>query len=158
MVVRKGERRVQLFSDGQAVAGPGEEGRMCFAVGLGPSPVGDKSAEGDGRTPEGWFRTSDKPWSSFYGAIAVHYPAADDAEAALAAGRISEATAASISKAVGAGRKPPQQTALGGEILLHGGGSGSDWTLGCIALDNDHLDALRAALPPGMATDVLILP
>ncbi len=53
--------------------------------------------------------------------------------------------------------KPPQQTLLGGEILIHGGGSATDWTLGCIAMENTDIDALRAGLPPSMKTDVLIL-
>ena len=47
---------------------------------------------------------------------------------------------------------------MGGEILLHGGGGQSDWTLGCIAMDNDQLDILRAELPRDMKTTVLILP
>ena len=158
VVVRKATRTVQLFRRGRAVAGKGLDEKACYKVGLGFAPEGHKQVEGDGRTPEGWYRTSDKPWSSFYAAIAVHYPNADDAAAGLADKRITASVARSISDAVKRDEKPPQTTALGGEILLHGGGSGTDWTLGCIALDDADIDALRAALPKDMAVDVRILP
>ena len=65
---------------------------------------------------------------------------------------------ASATHALAANKKPPQRTPLGGEILIHGGGSASDWTLGCVAMDNAHIDALRATLPNDMVTEVLILP
>ena len=32
---------------------------------LGFSPTGHKEVQGDGKTPEGWYRASDKPWSTF---------------------------------------------------------------------------------------------
>ncbi len=150
-VVLKEARRVALYQDGAL--------HHCWPAGLAASYApGSKQRRGDMRTPEGWYATSDKPWSQFYGAIAVHYPDADDARTGLAAGRIDAATAARIEAAVAAGRKPPQDTRLGGEILVHGGGGSRDWTLGCVALDDDHLDTLRAALPAGMRTELLILP
>ncbi|MDG1483248.1 MAG: L,D-transpeptidase family protein [Myxococcota bacterium] len=151
VVVRKSVRRVMRYDQGRLAAG------SCWQTGLGFAPEGHKQREGDGRTPEGFYTTSDKPWSQFYGAIAVHYPSADDAEIAHADGRISAATKQSIHASLQRGEKPNQNTAMGGEILLHGGGGSSDWTLGCVALDNQDLDTLRAALPPGMKTTVLIL-
>lgn len=151
VVVYKADRRVGLYQDGQ-LAG-------CWRAALASGyPPGHKQRQGDLKTPEGWYRTSDKPWSSFYGAIAVHYPRVEDAEAGLAAGLVDAATVESIRSAHARGDKPPQQTRLGGEILLHGGGSLFDWTLGCVALEDEDLDDLRAQLPAGMKTDVLILP
>jgi murein L,D-transpeptidase YafK len=158
VVVRKGARTVQLFRRGRAVAGKGLEGKACYKVGLGFAPEGHKTREGDGRTPEGWYRTSDKPWSSFYAAIAVHYPNAEDAAAGVKDGRITPAVAKRITSAVTQDHKPPQTTPLGGELLLHGGGSSTDWTLGCVALEDADIDALRAALPDDMSVDVHILP
>ena len=153
IVIRKGERRLGLYTDGALVDG------ACWRVALARGyPAGHKQREGDKKTPEGWYRTSDKPGSSFYGAIAVHYPSAADAAAGEADGRLNAGQRAAIDEALSKGWKPPQQTPLGGEILIHGGGSTVDWTLGCPALDNPDLDVLRAALPAGMATDVLILP
>ncbi|MFT5682737.1 MAG: murein L,D-transpeptidase YafK [Myxococcota bacterium] len=152
VVVRKAARRVMLFDRGALVES------ACWRTGLGFAPEGHKTVEGDGRTPEGFYTTSDKPWSQFYGAIAVHYPGEADAEAAQADGRISTATKRGILASLARGEKPDQNTGMGGEILLHGGGGSSDWTLGCVALDNGDLDILRAALPRGMKTTVLILP
>jgi hypothetical protein len=47
------------------------------------------------------------------------------------------------------GRRPPWKTALGGEIGIHGGGSGLDWTWGCIALENEAVAELFPVLPLG---------
>ncbi len=155
LVVSKAARRIARYADGSLVG--------CWTIGLAMSADGDawsgtKTRRGDRKTPEGWYRTSDKPWSSFYGAIALHYPERRDADAGLAAGRIDASTHARIVEALEARRKPPQDTPLGGEILIHGGGGDSDWTLGCVALDDDDLDRLRATLPKSMRTDVLVLP
>jgi hypothetical protein len=132
--------------------------RQCFRVGLGFDPQGHKQVEGDGRTPVGWYATSDKPWSSFAGAIAIHYPNAVDARRAHRSGRISRGVRDQIVRATASRRLPPQRTALGGEVLIHAGGAGLDWTLGCVALDDDDLEALRASLPAKMRTDLLVLP
>ena len=45
-------------------------------------------------------------------------------------------------------------TALGGEIYIHAGGSGENWTAGCIALEPEDMDALFAAC--GLGTPVTI--
>jgi hypothetical protein len=150
LVVDKGHRRIMAFEQ----RGLSE----CFRIGLGFAPTGHKQVEGDGRTPEGWYRTSDKPWSSFNKAIAVHYPNAVDARHAHRHGRIPKRVRDEVLAAHRRGRAPPQRTTMGGEILIHGGGSAVDWTLGCIALDDADLDTLRAWLPPKMRTDLLVLP
>ena len=139
-----------LYADGQL--------RMCRRVGLGFSPQGHKQVEGDGKTPEGWYRTSDKPWSSFDNAIAVHYPNAVDARRAVADGRIGKKTRDTIVRASKQRRVPPQRTAMGGAILIHGGGSGTDWTAGCVALDDADLSELRAHMPAGKRANLLVLP
>ncbi len=156
LVIRKEARRIQLFEKGRSFML--DEDPACWQVGLGGQPVGPKRVRGDERTPEGWYVTSDKPWSNFYGAIAVHYPNRIDARLGVEAGRISETEGESIRVALAAGKKPLQTTRLGGEILIHGGGGGSDWTLGCIAMDDDELDLLRATLPAGKRVNLLILP
>lgn len=161
LIVDKDARWIALYREGRLIEG------LCFRHALAPGASrdaqrgavhGPKERRGDLRTPEGWYRTSDKPWSTFHGAIAVHYPNAQDAAEGLRAGRIDEARAAAIRSASRSGRKPDQTTALGGEILVHGGGSAADWTLGCIALDDADIDALRAAMPATMGTWVFIAP
>jgi murein L,D-transpeptidase YafK len=159
IVVHKKARKIQRFTKGHvATTDKVASQASCWSIGLGPAPVGHKYREGDGRTPEGWYTTSDKSWSQFYGAIAVHYPNEQDAEAGQVQGRIDTAVARTINSALGKKQKPPQNTPLGGEILIHGGGGTSDWTLGCVAMDNPAIDALRAGMPSGKKTHVLILP
>jgi lipoprotein-anchoring transpeptidase ErfK/SrfK len=51
---------------------------------------------------------------------------------------------------------PPQNTKLGGEIYIHGHGAGSDWTWGCVALENEDVKELYEAV--SMGTTVTILP
>ena len=156
VVIMKSARRIMRYHQGKLFYAKGAP--ACWNMGLGPNPIGHKQREGDGKTPEGWYRTSDKPWSQWYAAIAIHYPNKADANAAKLDGRIDASTAKSIMADLGQGKKPSQTSALGGEILIHGGGSASDWTLGCIAMDNPDIDALRAMLPATKVTDVLILP
>ena len=156
IVVLKGARRIFRTDGGKLLHT--EAGSACWPIGLGFSPEGHKQVQGDGKTPEGLYATSDKPWSQYYAAIAVHYPSTKDAVAAVGASRISPAIAKSIRRASASKKKPPQTTALGGEILIHGGGSATDWTLGCVAMEDAHIDQLRATLPTDMVTEVLILP
>ncbi|MCX7778561.1 MAG: L,D-transpeptidase, partial [Armatimonadetes bacterium] len=53
-------------------------------------------------------------------------------------------------------KRPPWNTPLGGEIGLHGGGTHSDWTIGCIALENSDIEELYVVLRHG--DPVLIKP
>ena len=45
--------------------------------------------------------------------------------------------------------EPAWDTGLGGAIGLHGGGVATDWTLGCIALENAAIEELWVALRHG---------
>lgn len=157
VLVWKSARLLGHYEDGRLSVRDGVPG--CWPIALAPNPPsGTKRREGDRATPEGWYRTSDKPSSAFPLAISVHYPNLTDALAGEAAGIIDAATRARIAAALAAGQRPPQQTAMGGEILLHGGGASADWTLGCVALETADLAALRARLPADMAFDLLVLP
>jgi hypothetical protein len=163
IVVLKSKRRLMLMRNG-IVERETDGAQMCFRIALGvnknrrPSYAGDKSLQGDRRTPEGWFRTSDKPWSSYKNAILIHYPSDRHAALGLSQGLITRETHGNIVDANSRGIAPPQNTDLGGEILIHGLGSSSDWTWGCIALDDVDLAKLRSALPQGMRAWILILP
>jgi len=44
---------------------------------------------------------------------------------------------------------PPQKTRLGGEIYIHGGGTGKDWTYGCAAMSDHDVKELFDAIPVG---------
>ncbi len=153
MVVSKSERWLGLYREGALQPG------ACWPVAFAPgAPEGTKRRRGDLATPEGWYRTTDKPWSSFEGAIAVHYPNAEDAAWGLRQGLLSRAQHDSIKLSVARGTVPDQGTAMGGEILVHGGGSSRDWTLGCVALEDEDLSGLRASLPAGMRGWIWIRP
>lgn len=142
IVVEKGARRLTLYSNGERV--------RVFQVALGFEPSGDKVKQGDGRTPEGEFYVcmkNDK--SKFYLSLGLSYPNAEDADRGLRDGLITRAQHKQIVDAVERGAKPPWNTALGGEIFIHGGGATSDWTWGCVALANEHVKELFDAVPLG---------
>ncbi len=128
-----------------------------FSIGLGWEPEGHKQIEGDGKTPEGEYyvcvRNSN---SSFYLSLGVSYPNKEDAPAALADGRIDSNTYERIANAIDNGQCPDWNTALGGAIMIHGCGGSSDWTAGCVAVDNDVMDLLFEYCPIG--TKITILP
>jgi hypothetical protein len=149
IVVEKRARRLTLYSGGAAV--------RVYAVVLGFAPEGDKEKQGDGRTPEGAFRVCTKnERSRFYLSLGLDYPRVADAERGLRSGLITRAEAVRIRRAAARGACPPWNTALGGEIFIHGGGTASDWTAGCVALENEQIRELFDVVPIGTA--VLVEP
>ncbi len=149
LVVLKSKRRLQVFSGGVLL--------RSYKVGLGLNPVPDKVREGDRATPEGdfyIFTKNDK--SNFYLSLGISYPNIEDAERGLRDGLISRAQHDAIVKAIKQKRTPPQNTPLGGQIYIHGNGASSDWTWGCVALENADVKELFDAVPVG--TPVTIKP
>ena len=147
IVVLKDQRRLILYS--------GERLVREYSIGLGFEPVADKYREGDGATPEGSYRVCVKnPQSRFYLSLGLDYPNVADADAGLKDGLISESEHSAIVDAARQGRRPPWNTALGGEIFIHGRGSSSDWTLGCIALDDADIKELYAAVSIGTPVEI----
>jgi lipoprotein-anchoring transpeptidase ErfK/SrfK len=142
VVIHKAERVFALYS--------GETLIKEYSVGLGGDPLPDKEREGDRRTPTGDFyvctRLEKSRWHRFLG---ISYPAPEDAERGLEQGAISRAEYDAILAAHRRRSVPLWNTALGGEIGIHGGGSGIDWTFGCIALENDAVTELFPVLPLG---------
>lgn len=135
VLVEKALRRLTLW-DGEKRLG------QC-AVGLGPCPDGPKRSEGDGRTPEGTYAICLIKEQGKYGrSLGLSYPGPRDALLALQEGRINGETCRAVLQACREGRRPPWGSPLGGEIYLHEGGSGTDWTQGCIALDSADMDWL----------------
>lgn len=149
LVIKKEKRELQVF-DGERLV-------KTYAMVLGFTPEGDKKEEGDGRTPEGEFyifTKNDK--SRFFLSLGVSYPSIEDAKRGLAEKLISREDHDQILEAVKNKQMPPQKTRLGGEIYIHGGGTISDWTDGCVALRNEEMQELFDAIPVG--TIVTILP
>ena len=136
VIVNKAERQLLLMSKGQVF--------KKFKVALGGNPVGRKWREGDQRTPEGrYLLDTKKSDSGYYKAIHVSYPnSADRLRARLG------------------GFSP------GGAIMIHGQKNGFDWltltaqnldwTQGCIAVKNEEMEEIWAAVDAG--TPILINP
>src|SRR5262245_15700647 len=139
VLVKKSERRLYLY---QTVNGK-EKLAKTYTIALGNAPAGHKTRQGDGRTPEGdYYITHKNPKSNYYLSLGVSYPNVKDAEAGLKNGLITKAQHEAITAAIRSQSKPPQNTKLGGDIFIHGGGAGNDWTLGCVALENENIKEL----------------
>ena len=159
ILVKKGERKLYLY-----VSIGGKESLVkTYHISLGNNPVGSKRRQGDGATPEGdYFITHKNSRSSYYLSLGVSYPNIADADRGLKDGLITKAEHQAIVAAIHAGTKPPQNTGLGGDIFIHGGGTGKlfglvrDWTLGCVALENDEIKELFETIP--VKTPVKIVP
>jgi len=149
IVVTKSKRRLELYSDGALV--------RTYKVGLGLNPIPDKIRQGDHATPEGdfyVFTKNDK--SAFYLSLGISYPNIEDAERGLREKIITRAQHDAIVRAIERKVTPPQNTRLGGDIYIHGNGAGSDWTWGCVALEDDEMKELFDAVAVG--TKVTIKP
>ena len=139
IVVYKAKRRLELYSDGTLV--------RTYKVGLGLNPVPDKIRQGDRATPEGEFYVFTKnDKSAFYLSLGLSYPNVEDAERGLRDKLLSRAQHDAIVRAIKRKATPPQNTALGGDIYIHGNGASSDWTWGCVALENEHMKELFSAV------------
>ena len=142
VVIHKSERAVGLYLEGRLA--------RTYPCALGSRPLGHKQRAGDARTPEGqYYVCTRNQRSKFHLFLGISYPNTDDAAEARRDGRISQDEYRAIAEAIAARRQPPWDTPLGGEIGLHGGGTSSDWTLGCIALDNAAIEELWDQLQLG---------
>ena len=149
IVVYKRERKLEFYSD--------EKLLRTYRIGLGFNPVADKEREGDGATPEGDFYVFVKNnRSAYYLSLGVSYPNAEDAERGLRDGLINKTQYNTIFEANRKKAAPPQYTKLGGLIYIHGHGASSDWTWGCVALENGDIKELFDSVSVG--TPVKILP
>jgi len=147
--ISKSDRKLRLY-DGSGLI-------REFEIVFGFSPSGSKEVEGDGKTPEGEYVVCVKnPESKFHLSLGLNYPNESDAKRGLAAGLIRQDEYDAIIEAVNSNRLPPQHTALGGEIYIHGGGTEGDWTRGCVGLNDDNMTELFESMEIGMS--VLILP
>jgi murein L,D-transpeptidase YafK len=147
ITVRKAERKLYLLKDGKQV--------KTYPVALGSAPLGHKRENGDRRTPEGTYYICRKnPKSQFYLSLGLSYPNRQDAADGLKFGLINRKQYKRIIKALDRGDCPPWDTALGGEIFIHGNGSAPDWTWGCVALDDPEIKELYDTVPVGTAVTI----
>lgn len=127
-------------------------------IAFGSSGAGIKLKRGDNITPLGKFSigwiTEQTRFKLFIG---LNYPTLDYAERGLSQGIIKQKDFDQIRLALDQGKIPPQNTALGGLIGIHGLGKANfkihqlvNWTSGCIALDNKQIENLHHLVHPKM--------
>ncbi|KUO73548.1 MAG: hypothetical protein APF77_23425 [Clostridia bacterium BRH_c25] len=135
--IYKRPRLLELYGDGKLL------GR--FRIALGRSPEGDKAREGDSKTPEGKYYICTKNESSkFTLFLGLSYPNTEDAVIGLKNNIISQEEYNLIKTAEEQQQRPPWNTALGGQVGIHGGGNTSDWTQGCIAMSDKDIHIIWA--------------
>ncbi|HEY9040302.1 MAG TPA: L,D-transpeptidase family protein [Roseovarius sp.] len=126
VVLKKTERKMYLLHHDKVLE--------HYDFDLGFMPVGHKTEEGDGRTPEGTYLIDRRnPNSKFHLSIGISYPNMIDRAQAYAEG------------------KSP-----GGDIFIHGQPNGDkgrrkgrDWTAGCIAVSNKEVEWIYAMVKDG---------
>ena len=136
ILVAKAARMMTLFGVDGSVS-------VIEHVQLGGAPIGPKHFEGDERTPEGRFVIDyGNPGSAYHLSLHIAYPRPEDTAFARQHG-----------------------LSPGGLIFIHGqpndwlgGGAGvrvpGDWTDGCIALADEQIEALWAAVPDGTPIEI----
>lgn len=148
LVLSKSRYRLDVFEQDRLL--------KVYPVGLGDEPAGQKVREGDSRTPEGdYLLIPHHPSPNFGGCFYVCYPGLSDARRGIAAGLVGSDTWRTIFERLISGEAPPPSTGLGGLILIHGTKdrstrqlTDSNWTQGCVAMENQHLLELLAAFSP----------
>lgn len=150
LIIDKHKKSLVLLKDGSRLSE--------FPVALGIDPDSDKYKAGDGATPEGLYSiTSKREKSRFHRFLGISYPNLENAAKALARGVISSKEYKKIANAAQKSAQPPSGTRLGGAIGIHGGGVfrsfggalETDWTEGCIALDNRDIEKVFDFCQPG---------
>ncbi len=156
IVVRKAEHRLDLLVSGEVLKSY-RVALGCEKSGVSKATAGPKRRQGDRLTPEGVYRICERHAEGPYHLwLGLSYPNAEDARRGLADGLISAAQCKAIVQADEQRRKPSGETKLGGQIGIHGGGSRSDWTAGCVALENADVKEIWDSVPNG--AEVRILP
>ena len=154
IVVHKADHLLTVYNGESVIA--------QYSVGLGSaSAEGAKEKEGDKRTPEGeYYICVLNNQSRFYLSLGLSYPNANDAARGLKSGLITQQQYDSIMASLAAGEQPDWYTPLGGQIMIHGQkgnlGGQTDWTTGCVAVNNKVMDILWKYCKVG--TKVTILP
>ena len=135
VIVDKSDRILKLMSDGKVI--------RSYRIALGGSPTGHKQQEGDQRTPVGVYTLDYKNENSIaHRSIHISYPNTADKAYAKKLG-----------------------VSAGGDIMIHGQMNGfgylalfnqrRDWTDGCIAVTNDAMDEIMAAVKLGTPIEIV---
>lgn len=133
--VFKAKRELYLLHQDQVV--------RRYPMRLGFQPIGHKTQEGDGKTPEGRYTIDWRnPNSLFYKSLHISYPNKQD---------LAQAKARGVS--------------AGGDVMIHGSTNSEtaklpkmmdympnkDWTWGCVAVTNNTMDEIWKLVDNGTA-------
>lgn len=136
IVVSKAERVLILYKNGNKV--------VSYPVRLGFNGIREKQFQGDGATPEGRYRITDKRGAGrtqFYRALVLDYPNQDDRRRFVQGKKV--------------GRIPASKQ-IGGQIEIHGVENElMAQTLGCVMLDNVQMSALFERVEPGSVVSIV---
>lgn len=123
---------------------------LSFPVELGWSPVDDKLMEGDGATPEGFYKVTEKRdigHTRFHRGFLINFPNKLDRDEFRDNVKLGVV---------------PKDAGIGGLILIHGSGTGArpgeggrNWTLGCVALSNEDIDKIFALVSVGTPVTIV---
>lgn len=134
IVILKAERTLRLYQAGKVL--------KTYRVALGGHPVGAKTRQGDGKTPEGLYKIDSRnAHSQFHLSLHVSYPNDEDRARARKLG-----------------------VSPGGDIYIHGlppayAYLGSlhrqvDWTLGCVAVTDAEIEEIWKLVPNGTPVEI----
>jgi L,D-peptidoglycan transpeptidase YkuD (ErfK/YbiS/YcfS/YnhG family) len=136
IVISKADRRLTVYRNGRQV--------LSYPVRLGYNGILEKRYQGDGATPEGQYhiiRKRDRGHTQFYRALVLNYPNSEDRrrfQQARYAGHI------------------PADSFIGGQIEIHGGDDIlMSQTLGCVMLENRHMDAIFREVESGTPVTIV---
>jgi L,D-peptidoglycan transpeptidase YkuD (ErfK/YbiS/YcfS/YnhG family) len=123
IVVSKDDHLLTLYVNGREV--------HTFPADLGLNNLPDKVRAGDHATPEGRYKVTSKRnvgQTAYYKALMLDYPNQEDRKRFDELRRKGEI---------------PRGAGPGSLIEIHGeGGRAKDWTRGCVAVSNEHMDTL----------------
>jgi murein L,D-transpeptidase YafK len=151
VIINKSKRTLSVYSDSNLVG--------YYKIALGLNPTSDKIKAGDFATPEGTFYICSKnSRSKYHLSLLISYPNKEYADRGLKSKLISQNEYNQIINAINNMKTPPQNTNLGGDICIHGGGTNSNWTFGCIALEDKDIEDLFKFIQLGTKITIIHSP
>lgn len=126
----------------------GERKVASYSVAIGPGGSGPKTREGDQVTPVGRYHILSKNPSQFHIFMLLDYPNATDRERFARLKREGNL---------------PRDATIGGAVGIHGAPKQRewksshkdfDWTLGCVAVDDDEIERIAKRVSIGTTVDI----
>ncbi|MEW6601847.1 MAG: L,D-transpeptidase [Nitrospirota bacterium] len=132
IIVSKLDKQLILYKAGRAY--------KTYEIDLGTNGSRDKLYAGDKATPEGKYQIIKKvPASRFHRALLINYPNEDDRRQFASAKKRGLI---------------PRRAGIGGLIEIHGGGK-HGMTLGCVAMEDQHIEELFRIVEVGTPVTIV---